>query len=95
MHRDSSTGQFAIGNPGRPKGIRNKRVEEWETLKESILSEQVTRFQYYLDELWESDREKWAYHFHRILEYFKPKLTRTNISEEPQEILITIVRAEE
>jgi hypothetical protein len=68
-------------NPaGRPKGIVNARVRQWESLADAITGRQSLKFELYMDELWESedpkDRHKAAQLFIQTLEYFKPKQAR-------------------
>lgn len=68
-------------NPaGRPKGIVNERVRQWESLADAITGRQSLKFELYMDELWESedpkDRHKAAQLFIQTLEYFRPKQAR-------------------
>lgn len=75
-------------NPqGRPKGIVNSRVQQWESLADAITGQQAEKFEGYLNGLWEStdpkDRYKAAQLFIQTLEYFRPKQARitTEISQ--------------
>lgn len=62
-------------NPnGRPLGAVNKRTKEWEALGESIATVHAARFNTILNEL---DPEKFTDRFLQVLEYFQPKLART------------------
>jgi hypothetical protein len=69
-------------NPqGRPKGIVNRRVQQWESLSDAITGQQAEKFEIYLNELWASEdpkeKHKAAQLFLQTLEYFKPKQSRT------------------
>jgi hypothetical protein len=68
-------------NPaGRPKGIVNERVKQWESLADAITGKQAARFEEFMDQLWDSedpkDHFKAAHMFLEVLEYFKPKQSR-------------------
>ncbi len=63
------------GNPnGRPKGSKNQRTKEWEALGDSIITTHSQRFNEILER---ADDEQFARYFGMILEYFQPKLART------------------
>lgn len=75
-------------NPqGRPKGIVNRRVQQWESLADAITGQQAEKFEIYLNELWASEdpkeKHKAAQLFIQTLEYFRPKQARitTEISQ--------------
>jgi hypothetical protein len=68
-------------NPaGRPKGIVNERVKQWESLADAITGKQAARFEEFMDQLWDSedpkDHYKAAQLFMQALEYFRPKQAR-------------------
>lgn len=72
-------------NPaGRPKGIVNARVQQWNELSDSITSVHTERFNQYMNSLWNSenpnDQYKAAQLFISVLEYFKPKQARISHS---------------
>lgn len=68
------------GNPlGKPKGTKSQKTKEWEALGEAIATRHAERFNALLDEL---EPEKFADKFLQVLEYFKPKLQRTELKHE-------------
>jgi len=76
-------------NPhGRPKGGINEKTRQWEELAESIKTRHSERFNAILDDL---DDEKFSDKYLQVLEYFKPKLARTdvNVKGEITEIKVT------
>jgi len=65
------------GNPnGRPKGSKNERTVQWEALGTAISSVHTERFNAVLAQM---DDETFARNYLMVLEYFKPKLARTEI----------------
>lgn len=90
--QDPHTGQFAKGNPGRPKGTKNTRTVQWEELGRNIMDANAQRFNELLDSLWDSpelaDRIRAAELFLKLAEYFKPKLQRTQPSKEGRTPLV-------
>lgn len=86
---------FEKGNPGRPPGIKNERLKQWEALADSIIGEQADRFRQYINDLWDSGDPKKqqtaAELYLQTLEYFKPKqarVTHAGDKEEPVQIII-------
>jgi hypothetical protein len=68
-------------NPaGRPKGIVNERVKQWESLADAITGKQAGKFEEFMDGLWDSndpkDHFRAAQLFLQALEYFRPKQAR-------------------
>jgi hypothetical protein len=75
------------GNPeGKPKGARNEKTLQWEALGESIVGMQAENFNTYLQELWAKedtiDKQKAADLYLKVLAYFKPMLSRAELSHE-------------
>lgn len=65
-------------NPnGRPKGSRNVRTLEWEEIKEAFITTHTARANRILSTL---EDEKFMDSYLKLLEYFKPKLARTEVS---------------
>lgn len=86
---------FEKGNPGRPPGIKNERLKQWEALADSIIGEQADRFREYMNELWDSGDPKLQHMaaelYLQTLEYFKPKqarVTHAGDQNEPVQIII-------
>lgn len=72
------------GNPnGRPKGTKNKKTQQWEILGESIMNEHTERFNASLESL---DDDKFMDMYIKVLEYFKPKQNRTDITSGGEKI---------
>lgn len=80
LPKDPITGKFANGNPGRPKGSKNRRTMQWEEIGDALVNDHTERFSETLNALWNSeqlsDRVKGAELFLKVLEYFKPKRPR-------------------
>lgn len=68
------------GNPkGKPVGTKSEKTKQWEALGDAILTRHADRFNALLNEL---EPEKFADKFLMVLEYFKPKLQRTEMKHE-------------
>lgn len=62
---------------GRPEGSKNERTVQWESLSESIISTHTERF----NEIMHSAKDpEFVGMFLQVLEYFKPKLGRTDMN---------------
>jgi hypothetical protein len=61
---------------GREKGVKNKKTQQWDDLGDWLVAEGATR---YMRCLMESDNENYMKRFEMALEYFKPKLARTQV----------------
>jgi hypothetical protein len=62
---------------GKPKGIVSAKTRQWEELGAKIVGESAERFMNALDQLSDEDFMK---HYLMILEYFKPKQQRTEMT---------------
>jgi hypothetical protein len=62
---------------GRGVGAVNAKTKQWEALGDSIITEHAERFNAILEH---SDDENFQRYFMMILEYFKPKQARTEVS---------------
>lgn len=69
--------KFQKGNPGKPKGAISAKTRQWEALGEAIITKHADRFNKILSE---ADDDKFAQLFHMTLEYFQPKLARTELT---------------
>jgi len=77
-------------NPnGRPKGTLNERSKQWEELGKALLERHSERANQVLDNL---DDDKFIDQFAKLLEYFKPKLARSEVKQENAPSVIRIVR---
>jgi hypothetical protein len=91
----TKTGQFAKGNPGRPKGTKNIRTLQWAELGNEITNANADRFNELLSRLWDSsdinDQVRAAELFLKMAEFFKPKLQRITIPLEPAPFPVPII----
>lgn len=75
-------------NPaGRPKGIRNKKVEEWTALGEWMTGKGADRAMSILTKL---DDGEFLSHYEKLVLYFRPKLSSANITAS-QDINLSVV----
>ena len=66
------------GNPnGRPVGSKNERTLQWEALGHALLTEHAERARELLAQL---PPDKFLDHYGKLLEYFKPKQSRSEVS---------------
>lgn len=61
---------------GRPKGAKNKRTEQWEIFADYCVNGGLERFQKELDGL---KGKAYVDAFANLLEFHKPKLSRTTV----------------
>lgn len=71
---------------GIKKGQKQQRTLEWEQFGKDLLTLGLPRVMEILQDL---EDEKFMYHYEKYLEYFKPKLARTELSGEVQVKTIT------
>ena len=77
-------------NPsGRPKGIVPERVKQWEELGKALVERHSDRANQVLDNL---DDEKFIDQYCKLLEYFRPKLQRSEVKQDNGPVEIRIVR---
>lgn len=60
-------------SPGRPKGSKNERTEQWEQFSEWMMEAGLERFQREIETL---EGEKFVQVVKDLMEFFKPKLAR-------------------
>jgi len=72
----NSDGTFGKGNPGKPKGAKSARGKQWEALGESIRETHTERFNLALTKM---EDEDFCEMYLKVLEYFKPKLSRSEV----------------
>jgi len=80
MEMRDKKGQFVKGHGGsKPKGAKSERLQLWYELKEFILSEGSEKF---IEELKKLDGQKYTDTFLKALEYFQPKLSRVETTDD-------------
>jgi len=83
---------FEKGNPGKPKGAIGKKTKQWEALGEAIVGKQAERFTKVLADL---NDEKFIPAYMQVLEYFQPKLQRTENLHEVEGLTVNIIRGDD
>jgi hypothetical protein len=68
---------FKKGNSGKPKGAVGEKTKRWEALGDMLVTEGAERVKEYLRN---SDDDTFLKHYKDLLEYFKPKLNRSDIT---------------
>lgn len=80
------------GNPaGRKKGAKGKRTEHWEVFSRYCLEGELEKFRKELDKL---EGKEYVTVFLQLLEFHKPKLARSVITEEDEKQITRIIFAE-
>ncbi len=69
------SGKLAKGNPGKPKGAKNKKTQMWDALGEYICNEGSEKA---LNIIKEYKDKEFIAAFEKFLEYFKPKQQRAD-----------------
>ncbi len=95
----TKAGQFpkgASGNPvGRRPGTKNTKTLQWEELGKEITDANAARFNALLGRLWDSrdinEQVRAAELFLKLAEFFKPKLQRITIPQEPAAFPVPII----
>lgn len=72
--------RFEKGNPGKPKGVLNKKTMILETFCQDIIEGGIDRFNAAMNELAEKKPEKYIDAYMQLLEYVKPKLARSDVN---------------
>lgn len=91
--------KFQLGNPGKPKGVTNRRSQEWLALRDAIVGYHSPQFNRLLADLWEDpdldNRIKGAMLYLQALNYFQPKLSNVDHSvytdDKIEQIVIEII----
>jgi len=73
---------------GRQKGSLNEKTKQWEHLGEAIKTTHADRLNAILDSC---DDDTFIKHYSSILEYFQPKLARTEIKGEVEIGIKTLI----
>lgn len=78
-YTDPKTGKFTKGNPGRPVGAKSERAKIWSEIGEWFKSEGLEAYKDKLIEMQRNDPAEFMKRYETMLEYFAPKLSRSNI----------------
>ena len=76
-------GKFTKGNPGKPKGAISKKTILWNQLGEWFISDGASKF---IHEMKNLEGKEFISAYSLMLEYFKPKLSRSEIIADIGEI---------
>ena len=77
-------GKFEKGNPGKPKGAKSEKTLAWEHLGDFITEAGAERVKEILSNC---PPDKFMVYYPLLLEYFKPKLARTELKHEGEQTL--------
>lgn len=77
-------GKFEKGNKGKPKGAISEKTIAWQNLGEFITESGAERVK---DILATCPPDKFMVYYPMLLEYFKPKLARTELKHEGEQTL--------
>jgi len=76
------------GNPkGKAKGTKNKKTLAWESMAVNLTTIHTDHADKYLFDLWATDKEAFFKAYVMLIEYFKPKLARTENKNEREVII--------
>jgi hypothetical protein len=85
----SEATQFKRGNPGKPKGTKNKVTTEQKELFNAIMEGEIQYIKAALDKLRTSKPERYLDSLSKFFPYFKPKKLEVDT---PQEMVIHVKR---
>lgn len=72
---------FQKGHKGfKPKGAKSEKIKAWDELGAMITGEHTERVNTYLEQLFKTDKEAFFKAYTLLLEYFKPKQARTELT---------------
>lgn len=79
-YTNPKTGKFKKGNPGKPKGAISEKTAVWNEISEWFKGEGIEAYQGKLMEMKDENPNEFLKRFEAMLEYFQPKLSRTEFS---------------
>lgn len=82
---------------GRPVGSKSQKTLEWEAIKQAMINRHIPKMNKLLDRLWEGDdeeQERAMKHTMNLLEYFAPKMARTEHTIGGADNTVTAVKIE-
>lgn len=84
--------KFKAGNPGKPKGAVSEKTKFWNELKDWMIEGGADKFK---EEMGKLQGKDFIHAYNNALEYFKPKLARTEIKAEVNDKTIVDIPEEE
>lgn len=76
--KKATPASFKPGNPGKPKGAVSAKTKAWEQLGEFLTQAGAQRA---VEIMMSSDEEDFMKHYSNLLEYFRPKHSRSDITQ--------------
>ena len=80
-YTDPNTGKFKEGNPGKPKGAISEKTAVWNEISEWFKGEGIEAYQEELMKIRDNAPNEFLKRFEAMLEYFQPKLSRTEFED--------------
>jgi hypothetical protein len=80
--------KFKAGNSGKPKGAISEKTKFWNQLKDWMTEDGADKFKVEMERL---EGKDYIQAYNQALEYFKPKLARTDSKITQVTKLITVV----
>jgi hypothetical protein len=88
-----------VNNPkGKPVGTKCKKTLDWEAMRDKMTGTFTDRSIEYIENLWKVDPDKAFDAYLKLIEYFKPKQQRTDLTTNGKDLVTgqpIVVRSEE
>jgi hypothetical protein len=78
MAKRATSGSFKKGNKGKPKGAKSKKTLAWEQLGDFLTEAGAAKAK---DIMLSSSKEDFMRHYTNLLEFFKPKQSRSDVNQ--------------
>ena len=79
--------KFEKGHKGfKPVGAISQKTKDWEAMRDKMTGAFTDRSIEYIENLWKQDKDKAFDAYLKLLEYFKPKQQRTDITTNGKDI---------
>jgi len=74
-------------NPkGKPAGTKSQKTLDWEAMRDKMTGAFTDKSIAYIENLWKRDEEKAFDAYLKLIEYFKPKQQRTDLTTNGKDI---------
>ena len=74
-------------NPkGKPKGTLSQKTLDWEAMRDKMTGAFTDKSIEYIEKLWKTDPDKAFDSYLKLIEYFKPKQSRTDLTTNGKDI---------